>query len=333
MGLLCACLVVFIHVKMEVTRGDFAWWVQQLFAEGLCRLAVPFFFVASGYFLSGHAGEPGWWPRELRKRLSSLLVPYLFWCLLFAGVSCAFSVVGGANTGLEEKLTLAWWAEALGFTVQTPGLFPLWFVRNLLLLVMVSPLLVTLTATRLRAGLTLLGCVALYFGLTPAIYSGATWALPWGMLFSMEGLTYFTLGLALRRHPLNLRLPKPLGALLLLAGVGLFVLSVQAGLDVKPWWWVPRLVAIPLALWGLWALIPATPLPRSFTSLAFPIYLLHFFVLFALWLLLARLAPNTLTCSAYYMLAGCIAITLSAQATLLFRRLFPRLANFLFGGR
>ena len=40
--------------------------------------------MASGSFLAGHMGKPGWYPREMKKRFRTLLLPYVLWPLLFA---------------------------------------------------------------------------------------------------------------------------------------------------------------------------------------------------------------------------------------------------------
>lgn len=82
MGVVCACLVVFIHVMVEPSAGTAEWWVYHLFKRGVCNIAVPFFFAAAGYFLAGHCRETGWWARETRKRMRTLLAPYCAWVLL-----------------------------------------------------------------------------------------------------------------------------------------------------------------------------------------------------------------------------------------------------------
>ena len=60
-SLFCAVLVVFIHIYFDVTSETGAlWWVWICMAEGICRIAVPFFFVAAGFWLAGHMAERGW---------------------------------------------------------------------------------------------------------------------------------------------------------------------------------------------------------------------------------------------------------------------------------
>ena len=62
MSLLSAVLVVIIHVfKRNQEFGTVVWWMRQFLGEGVCRIAVPFFFLAAGYFLAKHFNDVGWW--------------------------------------------------------------------------------------------------------------------------------------------------------------------------------------------------------------------------------------------------------------------------------
>lgn len=80
----CAALVVQLHIGLlgavELSFGGKL--IREIVTHGLCQIAVPFFFVVSGYFLSRHFDEVGWYRRELFKRLRSLAVPYLFWSIV-----------------------------------------------------------------------------------------------------------------------------------------------------------------------------------------------------------------------------------------------------------
>lgn len=60
MSFLCAVFVAIIHSQAPGLWGDFL-------KEGICRVAVPFFFIVSGYFLSRHFNDDSWYIRELKK--------------------------------------------------------------------------------------------------------------------------------------------------------------------------------------------------------------------------------------------------------------------------
>ena len=97
MAVLCACIVALSHVGYATASGSAAWWFVRMTRCGLCCLAVPFFFTVSGYFLSRHFDERGWWLRETGKGVTSLLRPYLLWCIAFF----AFWRIGAAAAGSE----------------------------------------------------------------------------------------------------------------------------------------------------------------------------------------------------------------------------------------
>ena len=77
---LCALLVVAIHVPVDVSRcaehSVFGFWLL-LFHEGFARAAVPMFFFVSGYLLAGHFGDEKWYMAAIRKRIRTLLIPYV----------------------------------------------------------------------------------------------------------------------------------------------------------------------------------------------------------------------------------------------------------------
>ena len=151
MGVLCMGFVVAIHVAGRelsgFAPGSLMWWWEALGHYGLFLVAVPFFFICSGYFLAGHVSESGWWFRECRKRIKSLFVPYVCWCLIFAMLGVGMYMVSNAVNGrpLIESGRFGWrfWAGVFGVhPFSSPRLFPLWYVRALLMFVALSPLLV-----------------------------------------------------------------------------------------------------------------------------------------------------------------------------------------------
>ena len=99
MGLLCAALVVTRHVFLTGPVGSVAWLIEQIVIDGIAQIAVPFFFVASGCLLARHFGEPGWWGKECRKRVFSLLVPYLIWSFIFVVIGTPVSIASDYVAG------------------------------------------------------------------------------------------------------------------------------------------------------------------------------------------------------------------------------------------
>ena len=68
-----AVLIVALHVMNFAQPADAAsWWLRSVVHGGVCSMAVPFFFLASGWFFGRHVDEQGWWLRELKKRVRTI---------------------------------------------------------------------------------------------------------------------------------------------------------------------------------------------------------------------------------------------------------------------
>ena len=85
----CTCAVVLLHAVGGPSDGNAVISFQHgaydttriLFSEGLCRVAVPFFFLISGYlfFVRLEEWDKFVWFDKLKKRGKTLLAPYLIW--------------------------------------------------------------------------------------------------------------------------------------------------------------------------------------------------------------------------------------------------------------
>lgn len=130
-------LVVCIHVD-RIRSGFFeTWWV-----ETVCSAAVPCYFVISGilFFKSGFNGEL--YRKSLRRRVGSLLVPYLAWNTI-AIIFIALKNYTAYHFTLPNILAGLWDAhysfiEASG---HSPMDFPLWYVRDLMVCCVLSPVI------------------------------------------------------------------------------------------------------------------------------------------------------------------------------------------------
>ena len=146
MAILCAMMVVAIHVlKRPQPFGTSAWWVRQVFGEGICRIAVPFFFFASGYFVANHFNESGWWRREVIKRLKSLMAPYLFWAIigfLLVGFMLMTRNIMMDKPLLDGVFSPSRIVSAMGLNpFHVPELRQLWYLRVLFIFTLLSPLI------------------------------------------------------------------------------------------------------------------------------------------------------------------------------------------------
>lgn len=201
MSIVCAFLVVCMHVGGEFTHGSFGWWFSELTRGDLSRVAVPYFFLASGFFLAGkYSSSVGWnvfavWRGEVIKRIRTLLVPLLVWPIIGMFCTAPFKMIANFIAGRQLGHAVPFMNGAFW-----PGVGILWFIKFLIMLVLLSPVILFLV--RRFGKIWLFVAFAVYWGvysfIDPVVPSGA---LGWCVYdFSLEGIAYFSVGFFLRLH-------------------------------------------------------------------------------------------------------------------------------------
>ena len=172
--------------------------IRILFSEGLCSVAVPIFFLISGYlfFVKLEEWRTEVWVEKLKRRGRTLLIPYLLWNLIAIVFSLAMLYPKHVLKGGDVP-DLADWYYSIGglrafWDSGTGGLpinYPLWYIRDLIVFVILSPVLFYYVKKTGLVGLVLLFVAYVFnlFGSVPGL--------------SKEGLLFFSLGafLSIRR--------------------------------------------------------------------------------------------------------------------------------------
>ena len=151
--------VVFIHAYGSVVAFDngatavgaaqaapAVTFVQDLVSQGLARIAVPLFFWMSGYFFFlGFTGAWAEYRAKLRARVKTLLIPFVFWnaatLLVFAVVQALPATRGmfaSATRLVRDYSGYDFCAALLGFT-RFPAAYQFWFIRDLMVVVLLAP--------------------------------------------------------------------------------------------------------------------------------------------------------------------------------------------------
>ncbi|OQX14317.1 MAG: hypothetical protein BWK76_14900 [Desulfobulbaceae bacterium A2] len=123
-------------------------FIRVLISECLARTAVPVFFLLSGYlfFINFQLSQQGYWDK-LRSRCRSLLLPFLFWnvfvlsVVLLAQALPTFTPYFPEGSALVENQGVFQYLDALLGLTRYPIAYHFWFVRDLMLLALLSPLL------------------------------------------------------------------------------------------------------------------------------------------------------------------------------------------------
>ena len=306
---------------------------------GVFNVAVPFFFVCSGYFLGNHIGEEGWWKRECSKRIISIVVPFFIWSVVFAFLPlvAVFSsnLIHGRIASITVGSSLWFWVQILGLSPFTyPGFAQLWYLRTLFLFVLISPLLQYFIHNNVRGRVFLL---LVYFA---ALIVGVGMSSHCRVVkffyycFQLEGLFYFCVGLFLRmreRHGETLHgcVCKRFICVSFVIGL-LFVMAstfaIRMGVNV---YCFARVVFTPLLLIAFWNLVPTCPLPKCITSATFAIYVMHGIVLKMMEMFDSRPIETMVQWGGKYIVAFIVPILVA----MFLRRFTPGVSGILFGGR
>jgi Uncharacterized protein conserved in bacteria len=183
--------VLFIHneagklvVNGEILGSDgfLFYYCSQFFSHVLGRIAVPLFFFVSGFlfFLNISKFNLHSYESKLLMRAKTLLIPYIFWNLVVFVIYFALQSIPALNTFTNKELD---WHNILSYlwnnsgemkagyplelgTVSFPIAYQFWFIRDLMIVVLFSPLIYLICKYTKLYGLITLG-ILWYFGCWP----------------------------------------------------------------------------------------------------------------------------------------------------------------------
>ena len=325
--------VIFIHSPyVEAKAYPLASSVQTFMTDfGLAIFAVPMFYFISGMlFFKGVESAKECFPK-IRKRVRTLLVPYVIWNIVFVLWYVAMAVLPGISQYVNsDMLTSLNWRDPVGtfsFLFVEPAGFHLWFLRDLMLFVVVSPLLYVVM--KRWPWLSLL--VAFF-------------ALGW---IPRMGITYFMLGGIIAMHhdmeTLDKVLTRPVVggclAIYLLNAVVTVVVGTFPGNAL--WQYVEQLVAVAaiMGIWGLYSWVVKREFLLSdfwirVMSFTFFVYLFHEPVFNIVKKLgLKVLGESDASLIGLFLINPFIIIILSILVGMAFRKMLPKVYAVFVGGR
>jgi len=168
-------------------------YISNLLHLNMGYIAVPFFFMVSAYFFFRKQTKWNWfvYAGQLKKRVKSLLIPYLLWNILIVAIVYAkytgLSYLGIAShkEPIPSLYDIFW-----GF----PSNFPTWYVKELMCMMLLAPLFYAFVRYTKIVGLV--GLIAVYVWLARS--------LPVSGGLSMTSFTFFGIGAYLALYDIDL---------------------------------------------------------------------------------------------------------------------------------
>lgn len=169
-----AVAVVMLHYGMTVIE-DATGALRVLciiFEEGVFRLAVPWFFLVSGYLFFRNLQEWDWtiWIGKIRRRIRTLMIPYILWIIIAFFAFWAYDAIQGGRTTIVEQFIKdggirMFWGTNGRFPISVrsaPLNSALWFVRDLIYYTLATPLIYLFITTTKRYGVWIVSAVFLF---------------------------------------------------------------------------------------------------------------------------------------------------------------------------
>lgn len=140
MKVFSAILVVFVHSANILSFNNCTeGWTYTLISalDLLSRICVPIFFLLSGYLMFR---KPIVWKANMKKKVRSLLVPYLFWTFFWiAFEGLGYLVASKYFENIFSYSLFDWGAQIIWNDL--PFYNPFWYVRNLFVVNLFAPFL------------------------------------------------------------------------------------------------------------------------------------------------------------------------------------------------
>ena len=194
--LICSLMVVMIH--SHIVAGDVftaSSRIISFFTHGICTAAVPTFFLLSGYLFFRSADSFADVFQKQKKRIKSVLMPFLAWSAFYYGMYAIVSLI--VPGFLQSNVNLSPLGILKGIVFYEFA-FALWYMFQLCIFVLLTPLILLMLRSKVISGIILTAAAALgILGLDLSVDLGGYER----SLFQVNFFAYYLLGCILARLP------------------------------------------------------------------------------------------------------------------------------------
>lgn len=319
---LAILMIVVLHSNLGGVAQESERLIQGFITSEITRIAVPLFFMISGllFFFNYKSGFKDFYISKIKKRIKTLVIPYLIFSLFgYIVIMTAWYITDEkpncvAVTGLKGLFYHIIWHPI--------GCYQLWFIRDLFLMILFSPILYVIYNNRLSGGSYVLSLAAVYF-----LYDSYSEILQSIFYFSIGGY----IGLRHRNYLEKRAKIKIWMFVSILIWLGLCILSSLYGYQ-----WIHK-VAIVAGIAAFWQMYDVYLWKIGWeklelVSLTFFIYLLHEPLLTIVKRINFAVFGTNYTMITY-ILSPIITVYILLVLGKYFRKYFPKCYNIITGGR
>lgn len=330
--------------------------IQILLSHVISHIAVPTFYLISGYFFFYKVThfDVTIYKGKLRKRVHTLLIPYLLWNALYVLWVVilkvgAFLVKGKPLSNIivffqeNHWLGMFWDCNVWGFDRKSwlgcipphtgPILIPLWFLRDLMVVVILTPFIYYLIK-RFKYWIIMLLCACYITGIWPYIHG-----------FSITAIFFFSLGAYFSIHGKNM-----VSELYRYRLISYFLIipmmllmwyydgnNSEIGQYIYPFYIITGVVSI-VCLSTTLTSQGRMNLSKHFSGVTFFIYVSHGLIGFSIAnIILNNIVPmhytELIVKIGYYLLLPILTITICCLIFVLMERYCPKILDVLTGNR
>lgn len=351
--------VVFVHMNPKIDMQlvdfsnfksiDFYHIIATLGSHMIADLAVPTFFLISGflYFFRTEKWTTDLYLHKTKKRFKTLIIPYLMWNIINITTMLALEMVrlrGDIMPFLSEIFSngihkVFWnyyeWdldkTNLLGWPIPKfgPINLPLWFLRDLIVIIILSPLIHFLITNFKKFGLITL-CIAFYTKI---------WIITPG--FNITGIFFFSLGAYFSINHKNIvsEFKKHNKLILSIAGIFMLLSTYFDGKLINEYLHPIFVVSGSISLINLTAFFiekGSLTVRPILSKASFFIYVTHTVAILGYskrFMDHIFSAQNTLNMLLKYFLTPLLTVLICVGLYLILKKLTPKIMNFLLGSR
>lgn len=165
-------MVVFIHSAYEeADEYIIASWIQRFIGQGVCRIANCMFFLISGYLLVRSVTSIKSLFFKQHRRIRTLVIPYVLWNIIFILWYVILNEIPIISSHINNSIIASFKDKNLIDTISIiffkPAAFQLWFLRDLIFMTIISPIIYLLTKFNVYISILLcLLCICIYSWIT-----------------------------------------------------------------------------------------------------------------------------------------------------------------------